>query len=390
MIKGIFIHDLPVYKDVNGIYCSTTMTDDLFARYLKHVDHLYVAARVYKINKTYKDAHQEPITVDNITFLEYPNMNTIKGLFTVIPKIKKDLTNVMRDMDLIFVRGGTLARMGADIALKLKKPYLIEVAGCEWEAYWNHSVLGKIAAPFAELTVRNYVKKANYAIYVTEHILQKRYPTKAISTYASNVILTDIDDDALDRRIKKIECNKDSEHIVIGTTAGIDNKAKGQQFVIEVMSQLSDKFDIIYELVGGGDQTFLRNMAKKYGIEDKVVFKGQLNHNEVLKWLDEIDIYVQPSMQEGLPRSVIEALSRACPTIGSNSGGTPELLENKYVFKRGNIDSLRNALVNIIEDDKKRIAERNFNKSKEYELSILNERRDKIYNSYKEYVIGEK
>ena len=43
MIKGIFCHDLPIYKDIDGNYCSTTLTDSLFLRYFNVVDELVVA-----------------------------------------------------------------------------------------------------------------------------------------------------------------------------------------------------------------------------------------------------------------------------------------------------------------------------------------------------------
>lgn len=43
MIKGIFCHDLPIYKDIDGNYCSTTLTDSLFLRYFNVVDELVIA-----------------------------------------------------------------------------------------------------------------------------------------------------------------------------------------------------------------------------------------------------------------------------------------------------------------------------------------------------------
>ena len=53
--------------------------------------------------------------------------------------------------------------------------------------------------------------------------------------------------------------------------------------------------------------------------------------------LDECDIYLQPSLQEGLPRSVIEAMSRGCACIGAATAGIPELLESEYVVKRKSV-----------------------------------------------------
>lgn len=386
MVRGIFCHDLPIYKDKNGVYCSTTLTDALFSRYFEVVDELVVATRVYTIDKTYEEAHQEKITLPKIKFLEIPNLNTFRSLFGQIQKYKKVIEQEVKDCDMIFIRGGINALLGVDAARKLGKPYLLESSGCAWESYWNHSLSGKMIAPYMEYRSRKDIREANYVIYVTEKWLQNRYPTNGEWTYASNVILHHVDDCVLQRRIVKIR-NMDSSHIVIGTTAGL-NKMKGQQYVIEAMRLLKDEIDIRYEMVGSGDRSYLELLAKKYGIEDKVVFKGQMNHDEVLSWLDSIDVYVQPSLQEGLPRSVIEALSRACPVIGSQTAGIPELLQPSCVFKRKSPESILKALRDLLSNDGMELSAKvNIKKAKEYELEKLNERRLKIYKKYKEDVV---
>lgn len=387
MVRGIFCHDLPIYKDKNGVYCSTTLTDDLFQRYFHVVDELIVATRVYPINMTYEEAHQERITLPNITYLEFPNLNTPKGLFTLIPNAQKQLRETMKGVDLIFIRGGIIALLGVEAAKSLGKPYLMESAGCAWDEYWNHSFYGKLIAPFMEYKVKRNVRNASHVIYVTEKWLQNRYPTKGVSTNASNVILEKVDDNVLQKRLCKIATRNGCQPITLGTTAGINNKVKGQQFVIEAMFFLKDELDMRYELVGGGDNTYLKAQAEKYGVADKVVFKGQLTHDEVLQWLDTIDIYIQPSMQEGLPRALIEAMSRACPSIGSTTAGIPELLEEDAIFERGKVTSLVETLKNYIKTDFQYKAKRNFEKSKEYEIEKLNVRREKIYEQYRDYVV---
>lgn len=387
MVKGIFCHYLPMYKDINGIYCSTTLTNDLFSRYFHVVDELIVATRVYTINKTYEEAHQEKLSLPNIKVLEFPNLSTLKNLLTLLPKEKKRLENEIKGVDLIFTRGGIIALMAVDIANKLKKPYLAESAGCAWDEYWNYSFSGKLLAPYMEYRAKKTIKDASFVIYVTEKWLQSRYPTNGVSTNASNVILKDIDEFALNTRIAKITTM--GKTLVFGTIGGIGNKAKGQQFMIEAMSTLKNRYDIRYELVGSGDADYLISVAEQFGIKDKIIFKGQLTHNEILKWLDGLDVYVQPSMQEGLPRSLIEAMSRACPAIGSTTAGIPELLENDDIFRRGNVKSLSNAICRVLESDLKCCATRNFEKAKEYEISKLNARRKKIYEHYRDYVVGD-
>lgn len=387
MLRGIFCHDLPIYKDKNGIYCSTTMTDDLFARYLKVVDELVVATRVYSIDKTYQEAHQERITLQGIKFIDLPNLNTFKALFGLISKCRRIIEKEIEQCDLIFIRGGINALLGVDAARKLHKPYLVENSGCAWDSYWNHSFAGKCIAPYMEYRAKKDTREADFVVYVTEKWLQGKYPTNGKWTYASNVILKSVDDSALPRRKDKI-ASMDKKSIVIGTTAGL-NRMKGQQFVIEAMSLLRDEIDIHYELVGSGDPSYLKSLAQKYGLGDKVVIKGQLSHNEVLAWLDSLDLYVQPSLQEGLPRSVIEAMSRACPVVGSRTAGIPELIAYECVFERKNPKAIASAIRNIVDGNKmEENAVLNFNKSKEYLLDKLNERRNKLYLEYRDYVTG--
>lgn len=386
MVTGIFCHDLPIYKDVNGVYCSTTLTDVLFTRYFHVVDELIVATRVYPIESTYVEAHQEKISLPNIKFLEFPNLNTPTGVIRLFPMAKRRLYDAMKDIDLIFIRGGILALLGVETARKLGKPYLMEAAGCAWDEYWNYSLSGKIIAPYMEWKVRQNIRDADYVIYVTEKYLQKRYPTNGISTYASNVILEKPQRDVLKKRLDKIVNTERKCPIILGTTAGIDNKAKGQQYVIEAIGRLKNEYDIYYELVGSGSGAYLRSVAKKYNVEDKIIFKGQMTHDEVLAWLDSIDIYIQPSMQEGLPRSLIEAMSRACPAIGSTTAGIPELLQENAVFKRGNVDSLIKVIKKLLKRDLRGDAQQNFKKSEEYEISLLNARREKLYEQYRKQI----
>lgn len=388
MITGLFCHYLPIYKDVDGIYCSTTLTNSFFQRYFSVVDKLIVADRVYPLESTYIEAHQEPITLDGVKIEEFPNLSNFYGLSREYLKAKIRINALISEADLIFVRGGIIGILGAEAARKQKKPYLAECAGCAWDEYWNYSLSGKFLAPYMEYMAKKTIRNASHVVYVTEEWLQKRYMTDGISTNASNVILESIDNQALENRIMKIsQYGTEKRSFVLGTTGGIGNKAKGQQFVIKAIGLLRDQYDFSYELVGGGDESYLMNIAKKYNVADKIVFKRQFTHEEVLNWLDSIDIYIQPSMQEGLPRALIEAMSRACPAIGSTTGGIPELLDKNAIFDRGKVASLKAVLEQYIQNDLTKFAIRNFNKAKTYKLSLINERRNKLYQQYKEYVL---
>ena len=125
----------------------------------------------------------------------------------------------------------------------------------------------------------------------------------------------------------------------------------------------------------------LKKLIKKYGLEKEVKIIGALPHNEVFKWLENIDIYIQPSYTEGLCRAIVEAMSKACPVICTDAGGNVELIEEKNIYKR-DIFGLINILENINNEELKKNAVFNYNKSKKYTANLLNEKRNIFYSKF--------
>lgn len=124
-------------------------------------------------------------------------------------------------------------------------------------------------------------------------------------------------------------------------------------------------------------------MTKKYQVEDLVFFTGPIKHSEIFQFLDDIDIYAQPSKQEGLPRAVIEAMSRGCLCIGSKIAGIPELIEPEFLFRAGNISQIVDILKNIDNNVLKEQARKNVIKAQQYSKSVLDERRSSFLNEFK-------
>ena len=103
----------------------------------------------------------------------------------------------------------------------------------------------------------------------------------------------------------------------------------------------------------------------------------------VFSWLDSIDIYVQPSFMEGLCRSIVEAMSRACPVICTNVGGNYELVSSDCLFEKADYVKLADILEKMVKPEMQiEEAKRNFEKSKEYNKKDLNKKRDAFYRSF--------
>lgn len=387
---GLFTFDGPLYKDKNGIYCNTTITNEMLERYFCVVDKLYLLIRTFSIEQSYEDAHMTKLALGNrIEVIEVPNLNSPIQYFSR-HRYYEEFKEIVSKCDMIFLRiPSIISDMVAKICKQIEKPYLVEVGGCSWDSYFNHSILGKLIAPMMFLNQKNTVKNAQFASYVTEKWLQNRYPTQCPQIVASNVYLRDFDEKIIHTRILRCEQSSYTPK-KIGTIASIDVRYKGQEYVIRALHKLKlFGYRLDYELVGTGIGNYLKELAKELGIEDQVHFLGLKKHSDIWNWLDQIDIYAQPSKQEGLPRAVIEAMNRGCVCIGSTTAGIPELLDPKYVFPNGDVDQICNIIKGICRDkDIKQNIIRNFEKSKEFDVDLLNRRRTNLFSKYQKHIIN--
>lgn len=388
-MTGLFCFDGPLYRDRNGIYCNVTLTDEMFKRYFSVVDKLYIVVRTYKSDKTYQELNMKPLTISNIEVVEVQNFNSLKGFIIEKKKFEKSIEELVRTADLIFARmPSNTSNTVLKVARKLKKRYLVENGGCAWDSYWNHGLIGKMVAPLMYLSEKKYVAGADYATYVTKEFLQRRYPNQNVTTNCSNVYLQNVEEKVLEDRINKIKCT-DCKKVVFGQAVNsIDVKYKGEHLVLQAMGILKKQGIIIeYQVVGPGTGEFLLEVAKKFDVLDQFRIIGTLKKEEIFDWYKSIDVYIQPSKQEGLPRSVIEAMSVGNPCLGSRIAGIPELLDEECLFNPNSINTIVEAMKKLLNTETMtNQATINFERAKEYNIVDIENRRREIFLKYKESI----
>lgn len=386
-MRVLFCHDGPLRKDENNNYYGTAHNDETFKRYYSIAEELAVVIRVQEILSDEASNRLSKIAVNPLEVSPCPNISSLKGQLLYKNSAKIIISDEVKKSDYIVVRLPSLiGNIAIEMAQKHKKPYLIEVVACPWDAFWNHSLSGKFVAPFMYYITRKKVRNAPYAIYVTNRFLQKRYPTSGKNTNCSNVALTTFDDAILKHRLKKIESMSNNCKTVIGTTAAVNVRYKGQQHVIKALGKMKRQgiTNFEYQLVGGGDQSYLRKIAEKHDVVDQVKFLGPMPHSNVFEWLETIDVYAQPSRQEGLPRALIEAMSRAVPAFGAKTAGIPELLESDFIFSntRKNIEEIIEILISFNKETMIKQAKRNYEESKKYDKDVIEARRRKFFDEF--------
>lgn len=371
--------------DEKNMHSTGNFTPDVWNRYLSLADDLQV---IMTKNPEKKDSSKikhslHKIDISQIGMHLIPhNKDSLRHYFSC--KIKKERLRIIdeqiKSADAVIIRDPHSDIV--NLCVKYKKPYAVEVVGCTWDGLWNHSLKGKIVALPYFIDSKISISNAPYVLYVTNAFLQKRYPTKGKSIGCSDVLLKMQDNSVLEKRLEKIKNN--NGRIILGTAAALNVKYKGQRFVIQAMAELKKQgiTNFEYQVIGGGDASLLIKTAEKYGVADQFKVIGQLNHDKVFEWLESIDIYIQPSVTEGLPRAVIEAMSYALPCMGTDVGGIPELIDRSMLFGRKNIKEIADLLKNIDKEKMLSLAKQNFNKSKEYDKDALDKKRHDFYMDF--------
>lgn len=358
----------------------------ILRRYYQNFGRIILYARFAKID--HEEKGFEDITEIIESKLEITSLNSV-----LLGRDNTQIREAMKGCDLVICRCPAIsAYKASDAARKLNIPYLAESMGDPWDAYWNHGLQGKCIATYMYLNMKAVVRNADYAVYVTTKYLQKRYPCKNESIAASNVLIEETNDSILEKRLARIGCF-DPKNITMMTTAAIDVWYKGQQYVIKAIPKLNRAgIRVTYRIVGEGDKSFLESVAREEGVLDQVEFPGRLPLSQVFELLDETDIYLQPSLQEGLPRSVIEAMSRGCACIGARTAGIPELLDDDMVVRRKSVKDIIDRIISysqLSENDRTNISNTNYTEAKKYSKENLDAKRNAYYGLIKQNIMNE-
>ncbi len=383
-MKAIFVHDHYFVHDADeDIYydgSGGSFTAYMWNRYLAIFDKLIVIGRK-------KESLPNKLVVSSADNVEFFLIDDIKKSVDKILKaklIRKKLREKIRDVDFVICRvPSTLGYLAIDECRAQNKNYLTEVVGCPFDAYWNYGgIITKFIAPLQWLNLKMYARKSLNTVYVTQEFLQKRYPTSNRSIGISNVNLNNVVDvePVLDFYKNKFSIFN------IGLIGSFHVKYKGHKEALKALKRVVDSGlkRIKLHLVGTGDYYWVQELAEEMGISQYVNFVGLLEVGEkgILPFLDSLHLYIHPSKQEGLPRVVLEAMSRGRLVLGSSVAGVPELIEEKFLHTPGDWKKLADQIIYIYNNKTEwsSIVRKNIQVASGYTEDILQANRIKFIN----------
>lgn len=143
-----------------------------------------------------------------------------------------------------------------------------------------------------------------------------------------------------------------SNQIVIGVIGRLSPE-KGQMNFLRAMEKTVRRFPDVRALIigDGDDRATLEGFCREKGLGDHVVFVGY--QAKVANYYQILDLLVLPSLSEGLPNTVLEAMSFGVPVLATAVGGVPEIIQNGngMMVPPNDPEALAERMIELLGDD---------------------------------------
>ena len=383
----LFTHDHPFIKYKGEYYSTGAYSIEVWERYLSVFAKIRIISRIREVDQ---------IELSSLNNVSHPKVSFVSTLdlniySKVLPSTYRndEILNTIRDASFLIVRlpsfyGVVISKLANSVG----KPILYECVGDAYTALFYHgSIWGKLFAPIFERQVRKEISKSTHCIYVTKKFLQKKYPSNGMTESISNVCLLKTNNNLFLKRIEKIKKGfEDGQTIKFGIVGSPLIRYKGVHVALKALKKLSDEgTKCTLQVLGKGEEKEVRNYIKSLGGEKIIDFRGIIPSGQpVIDWMSKLDIYLQPSFQEGLPRALLEAMSTGCPALASSTAGIPEILNSEMLHKPGDWRNLYSSMRLLISSPNLMEIEalRNFNMTKNYSEGLNNLKRKAIFNAF--------
>jgi len=230
-----------------------------------------------------------------------------------------------------------------DMAIKdLNIPHIATGLGCDINQDTYHSIKGPLI-----LQMLNRAK----AITVVSNNLKNELINHNINSEKITVIPNGVDINSFKIQDKDI-CRqrlgiKSSAPMVL--YVGRLSEEKNIKSLIIASEKLitNGKYFNLYIVGDGPLDMELKQLTRQLKIEENVHFIGKVDHSEISTWMSSTDFFSLPSIREGCPNVILEALGCGRPVISSNVGAIPDVVNEQsgILFDPNNIDDIASSFI---------------------------------------------
>jgi glycosyltransferase involved in cell wall biosynthesis len=242
------------------------------------------------------------------------------GTFNTLRKLKKTYNPDVINVHWMYPDG-----FGTVLAAKLLGiPVVTHSLGCDI----NESA----TYPSRRFFIKLALKWADFNISVSEELRKKTVQIGSLSE-RTITIMNGVNKELFKSRDKIFIRQNLSlpEDKTLFLYAGNFNIEKGLEVLIRAFYQVHKKYrNALLVVVGSGPlEKEIYQLVSELGIASKIIFVGRVTHDQIPEYLAAADFLCLPSLREGCPNIVLEALSTGIPVLSSKVGAVPEMLSSE-------------------------------------------------------------
>ncbi len=257
-------------------------------------------------------------------------------------RVKRASVGAVGLADAVIIRGGSPVADAIERQLwRAGRPFGLEVLCDPSEALAPGTIRHPLRPFFRWLSTRELLRQCRRACavaYVTRHTLQARYPSPGHAVSLSDVQLPENAFVTAPLGALTQPRSPAAPPWTLLAVGSLEQLYKGLHILLDTAAEcLRAGCDLRLVLVGDGRyRPELEAQARSLGLAERVSFRGQLTAGESVRAeMDRADLFVMPSLAEGLPRALVEAMARGLPCLASRVGGIPELLPAEALVPPG-------------------------------------------------------
>ena len=276
--------------------------------------------------------------------------------------------------DVIHEQG--ISGLGFSIKRLLRIPYVVFPQGTE--LYLSSELYKKII-------VRRALDNADSCLALTQDMAREmqRICPKEITIIPNGVDLSRFESLSKGDARQKLGIDKRGQMILCVANLRVE---KGHEYLIEAMGYVAKSHpEARLYLVGKGSQMGkTQDLVSSHSLQRKVVFAGFIPPDEIPGYMVAADTFVLPSLSEGFPLVLLEAMAAGLPIVATNVGGIPEIVtdgENGFLVEPRNSQQLAEKIALLLQNEniRKRFSTNNINKAKRYNWSEVVTALEKVY-----------
>jgi len=337
--RGVFT--LQLIKRLNKI-CNVTVVCPL--PYFPRLSLLKRFKKYYQFSLIPDEYHIDNIKVYSPKYLLIPKLSESKHAFLMSLSLKRHIKNLHDKIKFDVINSQWLYpdSCAVDLAIqKLGLPHVPTGLGCDV----NQDLYDKEK----KYQIKKMLDSANAITVVSKslknELIESGFPEKKISVIPNGVDIKQFN--PLNREACRQDLNIGLKTPIILYVGRLSHEKCITSLISSASNLINKKYLFQLYIVGDGPMMEeLKNQASSLNIAEYVHFTGKVEHDEISKWMGACDYFCLPSLREGCPNVVLEALGCGRPVIASHVGAIPDVINTNtgMLFEPNNVNSITSTL----------------------------------------------